>query len=393
MTNARVTSHAMSSMRCGITLQILLLVSSYSGAHGHGYLKVPAARTGTNTGVYGGCGAGKKAIRATYTGGQVVEFQHQITAHHFGHVEMTINNRTLIRAEPPSDCIPNDSRTDCQPIDVLHPERFYLPPKRGSSQTDKFRYIIPSDLSCDECLLQWKWWTANTMVAKPDYCCYWNQIDAAGWNSKPFHGYFDGCPCGSNRNNNVEVFFGCSDVTVLPGGPTPQPTPAPTPVPTPAPPTPPPTPAPPTPVPTPQPTPVPTPQPTPVPTPAPAQCCTGQGGACSAPCSNGGWCGASESNCVACAGSWCRGSDPVSPAPTPVVNPTPTPPAPTPPSPPAPGPSVCCTGQGGACTAPCSSAGWCGLSESNCVACGADWCSASALVSNSTMQRVRAHSA
>merc|ERR1719356_393656 len=73
----------------------------------------------------------------------------------------------------------------------------------------------------------------------------------------------------------------------------------------------------------------PTPQPTPAPTPQPAQCCTGQGGACSAPCSNGGWCGISESNCVACAGSWCRGSDPVSPAPTPVVNPTPTPPAPT----------------------------------------------------------------
>jgi len=365
MTNARVTSHAMSSMRCGITLQILLLVSSYSGAHGHGYLKVPAARTGTNTGVYGGCGAGKKAIRATYTGGQVVEFQHQITAHHFGHVEMTINNRTLIRAEPPSDCIPNDSRTDCQPIDVLHPERFYLPPKRGSSQTDKFRYIIPSDLSCDECLLQWKWWTANTMVAKPDYCCYWNQIDAAGWNSKPFHGYFDGCPCGSNRNNNVEVFFGCSDVTVLPGGPTPEPTPAP--------------PTPPTPAPT---TPAPTPQPTPVPTPAPAQCCTGQGGGCAAPCSNGGWCGISESNCVACAGSWCGGSSPTPPAPTPVANPTPAPP----------GPSVCCYDAG--CTGNCVAGGWCGGSEANCVGCGGNWCSsASALVSNSTMQRVSAHSA
>merc|ERR1719356_1278416 len=176
--------------------------------------------------------------------------------------------------------------------------------------------------------------------------------------------------------------------------PTPPPTPAPTPAPTPPQPTPAPTTAQPTPVPTPRPTPVPTPQPTPVPTPAPAQCCTGQGGSCSAPCSNGGWCGASESNCVACAGSWCRGSDPVSPAPTPVVNPTPTPPAPTPPSPPAPGPSVCCTGQGGACSAPCSSAGWCGLSESNCVACGADWCSsAAALVSNSTMKRVRVHSA
>merc|ERR1719221_1892970 len=343
MTNARLTSHAMSSMRCGITLQTLLLVGSYSGAHGHGYLRVPIARTGNDNGVYNSACGAKKAIRATYTGGQVAEFQHEITAHHFGHIEMRVNNgstwRTLIRAEPPSDCSPNDSRTDCQPIDALHPERFYLPPRRNLPQTDKFRYIVPSDLFCDECVLQWRWWTANSGIGKNDYCCYWNQIKSQGWNSNKFHGYFDGCPCGSGGAKNVEQFYGCSDITVVPGGPTPQPTPVPTPQPTPAPPTPPPTPAPPTPVPTPQPTPVPTPQPTPVPTPAPAQCCTGQGGVCSAPCSNGGWCGASESNCVACAGSWCSGSSPVNPAPTPVVNPSPTPPAPptTPaPTPPAP---------------------------------------------------------
>jgi len=274
-------------MRCGIALQILLFVSSSSGAHGHGYLKVPAARTGTNTGVYGGCGAGKKAIQATYTGGEVVEFQHQITAHHYGHLEMTINNgsstRTLIRAEPPSDCIPNDSRTDCQPIDALHPERFYLPPKRGGAQTDKFRYIIPSDLSCNECLLQWKWWTANTMVAKRDYCCYWNQLDSQGWNSAPFHGYFDGCPCGSNSNANVEIFYGCSDVTVKPGGPTPQPTPAP---------------------PTPAPLPTPAPPTTAPPTPAPAPSCCKWSSSCGGSCASG-WCSQDQSSCSGCGGTWC----------------------------------------------------------------------------------------
>merc|ERR1719350_1294314 len=250
-----------------IALQILLLASSYSGAHGHGYLKVPAARTGNDNGVYNpSCGA-KKASRATYTGGQVVEFQHTITAHHYGHIEMRINNgsswRDLIRAEPLSDCIPNDSRTDCQPLDALHPERFYLSPKKTLPQTDKFRYSIPDDLSCDSCVLQWRWWTANTMVGKKDYCCYWNQIKSQGWNEERYHGYFDGCPCGSSQTSNVEQFFGCSDVVVLPGGPTPAPTPAP--------------PTPPTPAPI---TPVPTPQPTPAPTQAPAQCCTGQGVEC-----------------------------------------------------------------------------------------------------------------
>merc|ERR1719454_121208 len=141
MTNARLTSHAMSSMRCGITLQTLLLVGSYSGAHGHGYLRVPIARTGNDNGVYNSACGAKKAIRATYTGGQVAEFQHEITAHHFGHIEMRICNETvgndcanqwtLIRAEPPADCVPNDSRTDCQPIDVRHPDRMYLPPRRN----------------------------------------------------------------------------------------------------------------------------------------------------------------------------------------------------------------------------------------------------------------------
>merc|ERR1740116_635740 len=328
----------------------------------------------------------KKAIRATYTAGQVAEFEHQITAHHFGALEMKICNETvgnncanqwtLIRAEPPADCVPNDSRTDCQPIDVRHPERMHLPPRRNLPQKDQFRYIIPADLSCESCTLQWRWWTANSGVGQKDYGCYWDQLDAAGGTSSNFHGYFSGKPCGSDQAKNVEQFFGCSDITVLPGGPTPAPTTA---APTPAPP---PTPALP---PTPQPTTAP-------PPPAPAHCCTGSGTGgegCFSPCTSTGWCGASESNCGQCGGSWCGGSSPTPPAPTPVVNPTPTPPAPTPP---APGPSVCCYDPG--CTGNCVAGGWCGGSEDNCVGCGGEWCSSAAvLVHNSTLKRVQIHTA
>merc|ERR1740121_2157796 len=157
-----------------------------------------------------------------------------------------------MRPEPSANCGPNNFG-DCQPVDVRHPERFYLPPRRNLPQTDRFRYIIPADLQCESCTLQWRWWTANSGLGKNDYGCYWNQLKQAGWNTNNFHGYFDGKPCGSNVAKNVEQFVGCSDVTVLPGGPTPQPTPAPpTPQPTPAPPTP-------------QPTPAPTPEPTPAP--------------------------------------------------------------------------------------------------------------------------------
>jgi len=246
----------MASMNPGGALMTVLFVACYTGAQGHGYLTVPIARTGTNNGVYGNCGS-KKANRATYTAGQVVEFQHTITAHHYGHLEMTLGGRLLIRAEPPSDCVPNDSRTDCQPVDRLHPERFYLPPRRSLPQRDKFRYIIPGNFSCSSCELKWHWWVANSAVGKRDYCCYWNQITEQGWNHNPFHGYFDGCPCGSSGfNPNVEQFLGCSDVAVLPGGPTPAPAPTPAPPPTPAP----------------LPTPAPTPPPPPPPTPAPGPC-------------------------------------------------------------------------------------------------------------------------
>merc|ERR1719412_2898545 len=183
-------------------------------------------------------------IAATYTAGQVVEFEHVITAHHFGHLEMSICDRRinsstadpagclrrwkLERGAPPADCRPNDSRTDCQPVDSRHPERFYLPPRRNLPQTDKFRYRIPAGLQCAECTLQWRWWTANSCVPARDYGCYWDQLSAAGWSTSGFHGYFSGKPCGNSGqpmcNNRGEQFVNCADIRVLASG-SPVPTP------------------------------------------------------------------------------------------------------------------------------------------------------------------------
>merc|ERR1719277_2925497 len=94
---------------------------------------------------------------------------------------------------------------------------------------------------------------------------------------------------------NVEQFYGCSDITVLQGGPTPQPTPAPTPEPTPAPPTPEPTPAP----------------PTPQPTPAPAPKCCKWSNTCSGSCASG-YCSQSKGDCSGCGGTWRQGTSPAS---------------------------------------------------------------------------------
>merc|ERR1719367_1108969 len=130
------------------------------------------------------------------------------------------------------------------------------------------------------------------MVGKKDYCCYWSQIQSQGWNSNSFHGYFDGCPCGNTQTANVERFYGCSDVAVVPGGPTPAPTTAaPTPAPTTA-------------APAPAPPPPPAPPPTPTtaaPTPAPAPNCCKWASNCGGSCASG-WCSSSQTNCGGCGG-------------------------------------------------------------------------------------------
>ena len=40
-----------------------------------------------------------------------------------------------------ADCMPNDRRPECQPIDPRHPERFYLPPS-GFSPGSNDNHII-----------------------------------------------------------------------------------------------------------------------------------------------------------------------------------------------------------------------------------------------------------
>merc|ERR1719422_879887 len=264
----------------GKTVVAAFLASLVTEAHGHGYISKPIGRNGNMNGANqpgSVCGGDRyvssfRGIQATYSAGQVVEFEHVITAHHFGHLEMSICDRRinssagadaclsrwrLERAAPPADCRPNDSRTDCQPVDKLHPERFYLPPQ-SRGRTHKFRYRIPAGLNCAECTLQWRWWTANSCVPADDYGCYWDQMRAAGWSTSGFYGYFSGLPCGNPRqamcNNKGEQFVNCADIRVQGSG-------APTPTPPPTPPTPP--------VPTPTQAPTP-PIPTPAPTPPPA---------------------------------------------------------------------------------------------------------------------------
>lgn len=195
-------------------------------------------------------------------------------------------------SESYSDCKPNDARGDCQPLDQAHPERWYLPPGGGRHS---MRFRIPANLECAECTLQWRWWSANSCVPKDGYGCFFDRLDAAGWTSDNWHGYFSGHPCGSSPGNPGcgEQFANCVDIKVSSNGGSPLPTPPliPTPNPTgPSPhPSPPPAPTPPT-IPMP---PAPTPHP-------PVDGCVALWGKCGGQ----GWTGPS-----CCAGSRCEPQD------------------------------------------------------------------------------------
>lgn len=280
-----------------MTSLVVIIASAvcFSSVHGHGYITVPAARnwrrgeydadSGNGRGVCGDRAAWTAnyldvfdGVKATFTAGGVVDFKMRITVHHFGHIEMSICDRRinsslsdpqaclrrglLQRAPPPLDCQPNDSRGYCQPLDSAHPERYYLPPGRG---IHVMQYRIPADLECAECTLQWRWWTANSCVPAQGYGCYWEQMDAAGWNSRAWHGHFSGRPCRLQPGvaGCGEEFKNCADIRVQRSGAPAPPTPSPAPTPT--------TPAP---IPTPSPAPSPiTPEPTPSPTPPTGPAC------------------------------------------------------------------------------------------------------------------------
>eukprot|EP00971_Amphidinium_carterae_P333749 6468643-Amphidinium_carterae.1 len=166
--------------------------------------------------------------------GSIHEFSVYITAHHKGHFEFAIcdqhvsgdladpqacfDARKLHRADPPADCVPNDVRGDCQPIQGDYPERWYLPPSAG---THTMRFKIPSDLSCESCTLQWRWWTANSCVPAPNYGCFFDLLEAQGWDVSQWCGSYCG-ECGDYEPGHYtcgEEFRNCADVAVNGGAP------------------------------------------------------------------------------------------------------------------------------------------------------------------------------
>lgn len=200
-------------------------------------------------------------VTATYEPGEVVEFQVAVSTHHQGHYEFRICDKPLdagsltsaaegqacldqwllSRAPPLADCVVNDTRGDCQPLDSKHPERWYLPPAGShtpvagrdfndsmapkypsAAEVHRMRFKIPDDLKCSRCTLQWYWSSGNSCYYDGDYFDYYRGIAALGWDAaawqpqvlKPWANCANSC-CQTGGSFGEE-FWNCADISVGP---------------------------------------------------------------------------------------------------------------------------------------------------------------------------------
>jgi len=204
---------------------------------------------------------------ATYTAGQVVEFEVHVNAHHMGHYEFRLcaggldgtaadftvqagqdclDQHVLQRAPLDPSCSDGSTDPDCQPIDPLRPGRWYIPPlghghraaytAEGTADwsddmvdtsrstvavedTHKMKYVIPPGLN-GPATIQFYWSTGNSCMYDGRYWEYFQNL---------FPGHESWCPkcykqweicsntcCGVN-DLWAEEFWNCADVVVLPG--------------------------------------------------------------------------------------------------------------------------------------------------------------------------------
>merc|ERR1712039_238544 len=148
---------------------------------------------------------------------------------------------------PMGDCVPNDSRADCQPLDEAHPERWYLPPHKKGVQVanaswrdsdatllpaigevHSMRYKIPENLACEHCTLQWYYSTGNSCLYDGGYITYFNRMAELGWSVAEwvYGGDYGGMAswvtcenscCGPSGTGGFgEEFWNCADIAVRP---------------------------------------------------------------------------------------------------------------------------------------------------------------------------------
>ena len=171
---------------------------------------MPGGRFYTSDGVGG-------AIQETYTSGSTIEAEFFITAHHRGFIELRLCDEThvtqecLLKYEPLERVRFEDDYTySAQPIDPDYPGRFFLNPVCAfGQQSDRTysgykmtgRFKLPEGVTCDHCVIQMWWVTANSCVP-PDYEDFQFPTEWAGCAGDGGSGFYNegGSPClGSTR--------------------------------------------------------------------------------------------------------------------------------------------------------------------------------------------------
>jgi hypothetical protein len=118
------------------------------------------------------------AIQAVYSAGQTIDVSMTITAHHKGVVELRLCDEARVTQKclnkyPALQRVDFEKGAlrDAQPINPNHPEMFYINPtsydparntQGNYEMTAKFK--LPEGVTCDHCVLQWWWLTANSCV-------------------------------------------------------------------------------------------------------------------------------------------------------------------------------------------------------------------------------------
>lgn len=180
-------------------------------------------------------------IVKTYNQGGILEAKISVVAHHNGFVELHVCNvkqcggeisescfrsgncQKLIRTLEPS-CESRDDK-GCAPRDPKHPGRWFLPCASGKEIDvyggSKMRFRLPENLSCDHCVLHWRWVGANG-CNPPGVVEYFRGPRGPKWGNCPGQGGAIGGYTSVQKTcegrSFAEEYYQCADIRILSRG-------------------------------------------------------------------------------------------------------------------------------------------------------------------------------
>lgn len=192
-------------------------------------------------------------VTATYSAGQEIDAEFVITAHHRGWLYLRLCDEARVTEAclekyPPLERVrfEDDELIQAQPINPAAPHVFYLNPicyfgqtgngGYGDGVTMKGRFKLPDGVSCEHCVLQMHWITANSCT--PPFMKDFDEFKTNKWRSCSGDGgggWYSSSFSDCVGTTYAEEFWNCADVSISPSSSSYSPTPVPAPVPVPAP--------------------------------------------------------------------------------------------------------------------------------------------------------------